>query len=274
MYDLQIYFSKVNNIRQQSKFFITNNFLTIDQLKVYAKEKNSNLLYNENALALFIVDNNVNRVYFHISSIENIDCFIELLNINSTDKPYIIECLGKEVQLEKLMAYFEEHNINLYTKLSRWRTDKIIGLLPVKNKKMIRLASVEDVKKIQFVFKNVFDPFVSHLPDDEKLKQLIKNKYVYCGILNNDIVAAYCCEKVGSKSLYLYQDAVLDEFNGSGIGVLMLHYVLGKNNTFEDYNCWIEDKNQISRKMHIKLGFKMDGLKSFIFIYNNQEMKL
>lgn len=260
-------FRMVNALKRENKKIISNCFLTPKELQNFSVQQTSFLLSNTKALALFVQDNNVNRVYFYLASLDHVESLVELLKQHPLEKPYIIECVGKEQQLNEWQAHFEKCGIELYTKLSRWRTNKLTGLLPVKDKGMIRMASVEDVEKIQFVFNHVFDPFVSHLPSDDRLKQLIEDKSVYCGILDNDVVAAYCCEKVGSKSLYLYQDAVLEKFNGSGLGVLMLHYVLGRNNTFMDYNCWIEDKNNVSQKMHRKLGFKTDGLKSSIFIY-------
>lgn len=193
--------------------------------------------------------------------------FLEILNLDRFKKPYIIDCLGKENFLETLKSVFEINNIKLYTKMNRWRTNKLHRLLSIKQTDNMMHCRIEDIDEINILLNEVFDPYVSHLPSKEKLEKLIKDNLVFCVKEENKIVAVFCFELLGNESIYFYQDAVHKDYQGTGIGVLLLHYALQEYKTMKNFTGWIEYTNSVSEKMHSFLGMKKDGLMDYVFIY-------
>lgn len=267
MFDLQKYIDKVTKLKKQNPKCLTNNFLNYNELQLLSKKAKVELLYNEEAIVILDNDNNVNRVYFNLSSLENANVLSKLLDLGDLEKPYIIDCLGKEAFLENLKSVFESNGINLYTKMNRWRANKLHNLLKLKQTDNMMSANVDDINEINKLLNEVFDPYVSHLPSEEKLKNLIENNLVFCIKENNKIIAVFCLELLGKESIYFYQDAVRKDYQGTGIGVLLLHYSLQHYKEMKNFTGWIEYTNQVSEKMHSFLGMKKDGLMDYVFIY-------
>lgn len=267
MFDLQKYVDKVTQLKIQYPKYLTNNFLNYIELQSLSKKENVELLYNKEAIVILDKDNNVNRVYFILSSLENADMLSKLLESGSLDKPYIIDCLGKEAFLENLKSAFENNGINLYTKMNRWRANKLHNLLKLKQNDSMMPAKLEYVSEIKKLLDEVFDPYVSHLPSEAKLKKLIENNLVFCIKEEKKIIAVFCFELLGKESIYFYQDAVHKDYQGTGIGVLLLHYSLQNYKDKKNFTGWIEYTNKVSEKMHSFLGMKKDGLMDYVFIY-------
>lgn len=267
MFDLPSYVEKITQLKKQNPKCLTNNFLNYEELKALSQKEETGFLYNQNAAVIFDNDNGVNRVYFNLLSLQTAGSLKELLDLGNFAKPYIIDCLGKEVFLEELKSTFENNGIKLYTKMNRWRAAKIHNLLKLKQTDGMMPAKVENVKEINNLLNEVFDPYVSHLPSEENLKNLIENNLVFCIKEENKIIAVFCFELLGKESIYFYQDAVDKDYQGTGIGVLLLHYSLQHYKGMKNFTGWIEYTNQVSEKMHSFLGMKKDGLMDYVFIY-------
>lgn len=267
MFDLSLYVEKITQLKKQNPKCLTNNFLNYNELQLLSKKENVELLYNKEAIVILDNDNNVNRVYFILSSLENANMLSKLLELGNLDKPYIIDCLGKEAFLENLKDAFESNGINLYTKMNRWRANKLHNLLKLKQTDSMMPAKLEDVNEIKKLLDEVFDPYVSHLPDKDKLINLVKSNLVFCIKDNNKIVAVFCFEKFWNESFYVYQIAVHKDFRGCGLGKNVVHYALSNYKNRKIYTSWIEYDNLYSQKIHQEVGFEKDGLSDYVFIY-------
>lgn len=156
------------------------------------------------------------------------------MDLGNFAKPYIVDCLGKEVFLDELKNAFENNVIKLYTKMERWRADKLKGFENFKQTDNMLSAQISDSDEIIKLLNDTFDSYVSHLPTEEKLKKLIKNNLLFYIKENNKIIAAFCFEKFANENFYVYQIAVHKNFRGCGLGKKVVHYALSnyKNKKF------------------------------------------
>ncbi len=267
MFDLPSYVEKITQLKKQNPKCLTNNFLNYEELKALSQKEETGFLYNQNAAVIFDNDNGVNRVYFNLLSLQTASSLKELLNLGNFAKPYIIDCLGKEVFLEELKNAFENNDIKLYTKMNRWRAAKLNGLKNIKLTDNMMPAQIGDSGEIIKLLNDTFDPFVSHLPTEEKLKNLIESKLIFCIKESNRIIAAFCFEKFANESLYVYQIAVDKNFRGLGVGKKVVHYALSNFQDKKTYTSWVEHNNISSQKIHENVGFIKDGLSDYVFIY-------
>lgn len=267
MFNVQLLYEQVNKIRK-SKKIINNNFLSLKEVEDFSKMPASQFLHNRNAAALFVDDNGINRVYFYLDDLDNAIHLKNLLDENKVlKKPYVIDCLGNEIFLDGLINCFANHGIKLYKKMNRWQAVKVTNLLSYTGQ-MIRTAQPKDLTEIIEVLETVMDPIIAHLPTKIKLENLIKENLIFCAEINKEIVGVYCMEYVGKNSIYLYQDAVLPKYQGSGIGVKLLHFALNNYSNMNRYTAWIEENNKMSEKMNCFVGLKKDILKDYVFIYD------
>ena len=230
------------------------------------------MLYNEEAIVILDNDNNVNRVYFILSSLENANMLYKLLELGNLEKPYIIDCLGKEAFLKNLKGAFERTGIKLYTKMNRWRANKLHKLLKLKQADSMMPAKLEDVSEIKKLLDEVFDPYVSHLSSEAKLKNLIENNLFFCIKEEKKIIAVFCFEKFANESFYVYQIAANDHYRGKGLGKKVVHDALSNYKNKKIYTSWIETNNVFSQKIHQELGLIQDGLSNYVFFINKLEV--
>lgn len=266
MFDIVDFNNVLNNLKQNNKKIITNSFLTSNELRNLAIKNNSFFYYNNKSIIIVYEDNNVNRVIFYLTSFANIKFLNDLINMVSI-RPLIIDCVGKECQIREFEKYFSIIDIKVYTTMSRWRTSVIKNIDKITSSDMLKIAEINDLEEIYQLLMMVFDPYVSHLPNKEKLYALIKNKLVFCAYSESKLVSTVCLERVGKTGIYVYQDAVLEKYRSTGIGIYLVLYALSYYKDSTTFTSWTEDKNKSSNRMHNFLGFEHDGLKNIVFIY-------
>lgn len=124
--------------------------------------------------------------------------------------------------------------------MNRWRADKLKGLENFKQTDNMLPAQISDSDEIIKLLNDTFDSYVSHLPTEEKLKNLIKNNLVFCIKENNKIIA------------------VDKNFRGHGMGKEIVHYALSNYQNKKIYTSWVEHNNISSQKIHEDVGFIKD----------------
>lgn len=266
MFDLEVLHRQVGQMKRAGRIW-TNNFLSTSTLSAAAAQKESALRYNENALALFYIDNRVKRFCFYLSDLESSSSLAELLP-KATGQPVVAECIGKLEDVDRLSQMLCRCGFSPYTRLSRWRSSKIqfVSQSFWADKAFMR-ASAGDADEILMLLDNVFDPLVSHLPDKDKLLALIDQGLVFCILQEGRIIAVVCLERIGRQGIYLYQDAVIDEYRSTGVGILLLQFALYQFRDCRSFTSWTEDSNTPSNRMHRGLGMAYDGLKDAVLIY-------
>lgn len=257
----------MTQLKKQYPKYFTNNFLNYSELQSLSKKENVELLYNEEAIVILDNDNNVNRVYFILSSLENTNMLSKLLESGNLDKPYVIDCLGKEAVLENLKGTFERIGIKLYTRMNRWKAVELQNLYDIKSVDVISIAEENDVDDIERLLKISLDILVAHLPTKEEIKSLINNECIFCKKRDKQIISIICLKKLLGDNLYIYEYAVDKKYRGKGLGKEIVNYALCIYKDKKMYTSWIGDNNKYGENIHENFGFQKEGLKDYIFIY-------
>ena len=270
MFNVKILYEQINRIRKK-KNVLTNNFLSLKEVEEFSQMSDSKLIYDNEIIVIYVKDNGINRIYFYVDDIKNIENLKNILEKNSElNTSYIIDCLGTETFLNELKTEFCKNGIKFYKKLNRWQSTQLTNLINF-NSSNLRIAKLEDLNSISSLLKEVMDPLIAHLPTEVKLQNLIKNNLVFCAEFNDKIIGVYCMENVGSNGIYLYQDGVLPDYQGTGIGVKLLHFALNRYPQMKRYTAWIEENKKKKKKMNSFVGLKKDKLIEYVFIYKREE---
>ncbi len=266
MFSTEELFAQVNRLKQ-SRSLVVNNFLPVSELNRLAAEEASALRYNEKAIALFCEDNGVNRLHFYLASLSDASALDELLT-DAPYKPLVVDCIGKQEQVELLSDALTGIGFELYARFSRWRSKEMrLFSEPMLYEGMFETSRPEDARLLMDLFERTFDPFDAHFPTRERLLADIEDQLVFHARDGEEIVAAVCLEKIGRREIYLFLDAVEENHRSSGVGVLLLQYALWHYRDYPSYMTWTNDTNKASNRMHKALGMSYDGLKDTIMIY-------
>lgn len=266
MFNIADFNNALTNLKRNSKKIITNSFLTSGELASVAGQSNSVFFCNSKSIVIVYEDNHVNRANFYLTSFEDIESLSELLR-QVCLRPLIFDCVGRASQVQEFERYFPSIGVKVYTTMSRWRASVIKNLDAMTDSGMFKIAEASDLDAIDQLLTAVFDPYVAHLPTKEKLFALIKDKLAFCAYSESKLVAAALFERIGKTGLYYYQDAVVEEYRATGIGIYLSLYALSYYKDSTTFTSWTEDKNKSSNRMQKFLGYERDGLKNIVFLY-------
>lgn len=270
MFQLDDYYQNLNLLKEKHKKLITNNFLNRKDLGIYSKQESSTLFFGFDSLVLLCEDNGVRRMYF------NSCCFDKLLLAIEEFREHencdiVFEYISKETISPDIIRRFDLENIKSYAILNKWQSIEI----NLKNQSdddmlVFNIARSKDLDEIQELFLNSFDKFISHLPNNEFLKKLITRELVFCCWCGEKIVGVICFDSIGTNGLYLYQVAIEPSVKGKGIGWKLAQFAYRKFKYYKIFTSWVDERNIISEKLHIKLGFKKMPLKTMVFLIKSK----
>lgn len=260
----------INQFRRDNRNAIRNYYLSVDDLREVSLQKESRFIVDKHFIIILVNEEYFYRGYFFVDCIENLQLMkaaIDFLRVGTTIVlEYLSDLRGNE-DINFITETLKKIGANLYSVQSRWRTKKIVKVLKQRRYgDNLIVAEEHHLDEVFCVLNSVFDPMISHLPTKDKLRELIISKCVYLAINDEGVVGVWICELRGKKSIYFYQNAVLKEYQGTGIGILLFHYALSKYMDFKDYSAWVEDSNIPSINMHKYVGMQPDGLKNYIFV--------
>lgn len=264
MFDVRGYAEKVNRMRKQGET-ITNMFLPVSSLDKIAQQEDSQLYFNEGVLAFTYSDNGVNRLCFHLSSLEQAQNLDRLLE-KTEKRPLVADCVGREENILLLSEALIQVGFFVYARMSRWHGSSIAHF-PELERKVFIAAKAKHTESIQRLFMESFDPLISHLPNTEKLQSLIAKDLVFCLEEQKHVQAVACLERIGKKGIYLYQYAVSKAYWKKNTGSAIFQYALEQFSACNSFTSWTTDDNAASNRIHEKFGMKRDGLKNIILIY-------
>lgn len=265
MFSVEELVAGVNRLKK-SPGFVANNFLTLPAMTELAGEESAFLQTSDRAVALLCEDKGVCRLHFYLASP---DAAPELQKLADKARgPVAVDCVGRWEQAGPLSEALTAAGFKPYTTLSRYRSPALKTFSgPLVEDEAFGPCSPEEADEALDLLWTIFDPLVSHLPDREALLALIREGLVFRALKNGKIVAVVCFEKKGRHSLYLYQDAVLQEYQSTGVGVLLLHYAVNRYQGYQTYTTWIEDRNRASIRMQTAMGLTLDGLRDAVMVY-------
>ncbi|WP_164468960.1 hypothetical protein [Aliarcobacter cryaerophilus] len=171
-------------------------------------------------------------------------------------KPIILEIISNSKINEDIYTKIGFKPYKIY---SRYRTDK-------KNKifDTVKIANLEDIDEISKLINETFDHLSDYIPSIYELEELVLKKEVFIVKVDNKLAGVSIYEKK-HKNYYFRLSCVHPNHRPGLIGYMLASTQpeSGKN-----YSTWIDDNNLEAIKLNTFLGYKLDGLKNYIFIKN------
>lgn len=269
MFDIDLFYAKINGLKKKNRHILTNNFLSRNELFEISQDVNSLILMQESLVAVLVKERTFYRLYFHSNDLGNIQEIKVVLDC--TNLPIILELVGKMEQLDLQEEYFNKVCFRRYSILSRWRTNKIDISYNAKDtlkRFQFSVAKMNNVLAIEQCFSIELDHWISHLPNTKKLEYLINNNLIFVATEEEKLAAVVCLENIGINGKYLYQIVVDKKYRHQGLGKMIAKFAFSYYENDSNYTSWVEDTNSSSQNLHFQLGFRREDLKTIILKYD------
>lgn len=200
------------------------------------------------------------RLYLLSESKENIVCLLEQLK----DDTYVFNLPTKKT-FEDWDALLKECGFEYYETYTKYSIDMSTKQIsPVEHVEDARIDESNDIMKLLMEGLPVF---TAHLPEKDKLEQLISEKKVRVTRDDNGSVTGVCISYVTGTTAS--GDAWVNK-GENGLDLLMDMYNGFINNGAKRYLFWVRDSNTKVRKMYIRSGAVSLGIKDYTYVKYNK----
>jgi len=127
-----------------------------------------------------------------------------------------------------------------------------------------QFAKHEDFESVKHLLYSELDIFADHLPNDDELVQMIRNKQVLVNYENDIIAGVFIFSLHGKKCYFNYW--VDTSKNGLFLIFNMYNFLKQKDITYA--YLWVNTKNEKVKKIHKLFGCQPNNTKDYIYIKN------
>lgn len=258
------FLQKINDLRKADiQNFQTNYFLNKlnDEIECFE---------NDDAIIVLTKDKSIFRLYFAFINLHN---FEKLLMLIPQDIKVSLELITKKEIDENLYNCINKYLIHetIYERMRAECTS--IKKSKLHTEKEIEYATKNDVQIISDKLNEKFNHHTSHLPDEQDLSELIKNKQIICVKNNNELAGIIIYKFEGNQIRF---DQFLSFNNNTQDTLKLWDYFVSKLLLLNAKTCylWVDTiYNKRALAFYKYYGYKYDNKKSYIFI-NNELSKI
>lgn len=245
--------TKINEWMDHHKA-VYSNFFGLDENKAYE------YIITEHTVLIRVKEFYFYRIYFlsdEKGELENL-----LLGLN--DVEYVFNLPTKK-PFEEWDALLTECGFEYYETYTKYSIDMSTKqITPVEH---VEDARIEESEAIMNLLMEGLPIFTAHLPEKEKLEQLISEKKVRVTRDENGGVTGVCISYVTGTTAS--GDAWVNK-GEHGLDLLMDMYNGFINNGAKRYLFWVRDSNTKVRKMYIRSGAVSLGIKDYTYVKYNK----
>lgn len=134
---------------------------------------------------------------------------------------------------------------------------------------MTEIAGVRDLDDIYQLLHGTFDVMSDHLVSRQELYAFLELSQVLKVSINGELAGVLLFESFGKKS-YLRSICVNDKYRGRKVGSSLLKGYIGRNQKKTKlFYLWVENTNERAICLYERFGYKDDGLREYIYLYDN-----
>ena len=220
------------------------------------------LLVNiENSILILLHKKETHIEFFFFTYIlDNIKDYAKKLS-NYFHKPVVIENVYRNDSLLKMPL----PHVTLKRMVRKGSTIDIIKDKPIKFEKI--KASHQDIRELQSIFSNKFNPLTERIPSYQELESLIEAKGVSL-IKDNGKITGFIIYEIKGKSCHLRYWWIDENYRNKGIGSCLIADMFKEaQNTSLQY-LWVFENNEDAIQKYNHYGYSFDGMNDDIYIIN------
>jgi len=250
---------EINKILANSSALCTNFFLSADDIDEAAAKGEFFVHPFDGGILIFRQREGYYRTYFYLSDPGKI-VFMPM------EYPAVLEIAyrDRDISMKNIIGEFEQAGFeSLFSRIRMTRRGELFSKTG-----NAESAAERDAETIRAIFRECFHPAAGCIPNDSELMAEIAAGH----ILTDDTVSGllhFTESRTGSELRHL---AVTETMRNRGIGSMLVESYLSR---FGEKKAvvWVRDDNEPAVHTYEKYGFKADGMKSAVLIYENTDVK-
>lgn len=125
-----------------------------------------------------------------------------------------------------------------------------------------QFAGVEDIERVKYLLYSKLNVYTDHLPDDDDLLKMIKNKQVMVNFENNEICGIFIFSLQGKKCYFNFWV----DIGKNGLFLIYNMYNYLKQEDIKYAYLWVDNANKKVIGMHKLMGCKPNGDKDYVYV--------
>jgi ribosomal protein S18 acetylase RimI-like enzyme len=257
---------RIHFIKARSTGFSTNFFLDRKRVELYI---NHNLLeWSIIGETLFIIKNQASfySVYFCSVDLFHLKTDISGLRAKLSDKPIVLEIIGKQEFVEALSQLLNTQGYNHYASLIRMVN--VSGVTTGESNVKIVYPQIDQIDEILTLLNKYFDLYSEQIPLREELEAAFNSKKVRIHEDNNKIVGFLIFDITGVTAHLKYWFTHPD-YRDKKIGSQLFRDFIHETINSKRRLFWVMENNENAIKRYIHYGFVKENMYDKILINKN-----
>ena len=245
---------EINKILAKSSALCTNFFLSADETDEAVGNGEIYTHLSDSGILIFRRRETYYRTYFYLADPEN-------PVVGTPDLPAVLEIpyRDRDASMKNVIVGFGNAGFeSLFGRIRMTRRGEEIS-----ESGLVRTAGREDLDRLCGIFEECFHPIAGCIPTESELMSEIDAGH----ILTDESVSGllhFTESRTGSELRHL---AVTESMRKCGIGSELVKVYLSRYGSKKS-TVWVRDDNAPAIRTYEKYGYKADGMKSVVLIYD------
>jgi ribosomal protein S18 acetylase RimI-like enzyme len=257
----------IDIVKAKATSFLTNFFLDKKKVELYI---NHNLLHwSIIGETLFIIKNQDSCyiVYFCSTELFHLKTDISKLKEKFSDKPIVLEIIGKKEFVETLSQSLNDIGCNHYVSLRRMVNYS--GVTIGESDGKVVYPQIDQIDEILTLLNKYFDVYSEQIPLREELEIAINSNKVLIHQHDNKIVGFLIFDVTGVTAQLKYWFTHPDH-RDKKIGSKLFKYFIQETLNSKRRLLWVMENNENAIKRYNHYGFINENMYDKIFIHKNK----
>lgn len=253
--------SIIAEIRNKQEGFVTNFYL--DEGKHHSWIRNGVMYYeyDDDCLLVFKKNDAFLNLFFVSTSIERLVSKLAKLMDNNSETSFVLDLVGRDSQINPISQQLGQCGFNKVGEFVRMiRINEVETLNPVDN---ISFADVNDVKVVDSLLHEHFNPLIEQLPIPDELVSYSNNQQIIKYVENNEILGFIIFDK-NPTTIHLRYWLVRPKYRNSKVGSKLLRHFLYLGRDTKRQILWVMQDNDNAIQKYRHYGFEKENMFDFI----------
>ena len=262
--DFLAVFDEFNRIKQQSKGWKTNCFLSEEQVQELIASRNLFIDSGDKWFVLVSHGSQFDRFFFAAADFDSVNLAVEQLD-QSCHEFLVADLVGESSEARQIAAIFRSNGFKDYAVYQRLVRISVPNSDTNSKNNPVAYAAEEDTKDIYDAIVANFDPFCDHFPSLSEIRRAVSERSILVSKRQSTLLGFCHFETTGKTSMIRYY-WVLDSCRGQGIGSSLLQRYFQTNFHVRRFILWVNTRNHKALQRYRHYGYQEDQLSDYIII--------
>lgn len=232
--------------------FLTNFFLSEEKCELLIKNKILYIFAFDKVFFLLHKDSCFYHLYYISPSLDSLDASLIQFIKNFNDLVVVVDIIGNDQSIEKIVSIFNSYNFLTYSKLNRM--SRIVDHDSYIDDKRVTYATIEQGKEISLLLEKYFDRYCEQIPLIEEINTWIEENRILI-IHDKDKIIGFVIFEINGVTSYLRYWFTHPDFREKKVGSSLLRRFFFESRHSKRQLFWVIESNENAIIRYKHYGF-------------------